>query len=155
MEFNATFFVSALSFIIFTFIMNAIFYKPLTKIIDERENYINRAVNDAQNSEEIANKLLKDKEETLVKIAEETRKIISSSTAEANAKGNDLTEEAKRQAEKSVEAAKENLNSETKQTQNELKVHVKELAENIASKVLKEETHIENVSNELIDRILV
>jgi len=155
MEFNATFFVSALSFIIFTFIMNAIFYKPLTKIIDERENYINRAVNDAQNSEELANKLLKDKEATLVKTAEETRKIISSSTAEANAKGNELTGEAKRQAEKSVEAAKENLYRETEHAQNELKVRVKELAENIASKVLKEETHIENVNNELIDRILV
>lgn len=155
MEFNATFFVSALSFIVFTFIMNAIFYKPLTKIIDERENYIKSAVNDAQNSEELAGKLLKDKDNRLSKTAEETRKILTSSTQEANTKGDELTSEAKRQAQMKVEAAKENLHKETEQTKNELKLKVKELAEEIASKVLKEETRIENVNNELIDRILV
>lgn len=155
MEFNATFFVSALSFIVFTFIMNAIFYKPLTKIIDERENYIKSAVNDAQNSEELAGKLLKDKDNRLSKTAEETRKILTSSAQEANTKGDELTSEAKRQAQMKVEAAKENLHKETEQTQNELKLKVKELAEEIASKVLKEETRIENVNNELIDRILV
>ena len=39
MEFNATFFVTAISFIVFTFIMNKIFYTPLTKVIDERRIY--------------------------------------------------------------------------------------------------------------------
>ena len=65
MEFNATFLVSAISFIVFTFIMNAIFYKPLTSIIEERENFINKAIDDAKNSENIASNLLKNKEETL------------------------------------------------------------------------------------------
>lgn len=38
MEFNATFIITTISFILFTFIMNKIFYAPLGKIIDERQN---------------------------------------------------------------------------------------------------------------------
>ncbi len=155
MEFNATFFVSALSFIVFTFVMNAIFYKPLTKIIEERETYIKGTVDDAQNSEELANKLLKDKDARLLKTAEETRKMLTSATQDANIKGDELSNEAKRQAQMKIHAAKETLHSETEQVQNELKLKVKELAEEIASKVLNEEIHIENVNKELIDRILV
>lgn len=155
MEFNATFFISALSFIVFTFVMNAIFYKPLTRIIEERETYIKGAVDDAQNSEELASKLLKDKDDRLLKTAEETRKILTSSAQDANIKGDALSNEAKRQAQMKICAAKESLHTETEQVQNELKLKVKELAEEIASKVLNEEIHIENVNKELIDRILV
>ena len=36
MEFNATFIITAISFIIFVFLMNTILYRPLEKIVDER-----------------------------------------------------------------------------------------------------------------------
>ena len=39
MEFNATFLIAAISFVVFTIIMNAIFYKPLQKIVDERQKF--------------------------------------------------------------------------------------------------------------------
>ena len=64
MEFNATFLISAISFVVFTFIMNAIFYKPLTEIIEEREKFINKTLDDAKNSQNIAQELLKNKEKT-------------------------------------------------------------------------------------------
>jgi len=155
MEFNATFLISAISFVVFTFIMNAIFYKPLTEIIEEREKFINKTLDDAKNSQNIAQELLKNKEETLCKTAEETRQILSTATEDANSKGNELTLEAKRQAQYKIDEAKNNINSETEFTYSELKTRVKELAEDIASKILKEEIHITEVNNELIDRILV
>lgn len=155
MEFNATFFVTAVSFILFTFIMNKIFYAPLSKVIDEREEFIMGAINDAKNSETQANVLIKNKEEKLEAASEKSRLIITEAANEANANSEALTEEAKRQAQIKVEEAKKNLLSETEAAQNELKSKVKDLAETIASKVLQSETHIDNVNNELIDRILV
>ena len=41
-EFNATFIVSMISFVIFIFIMNMIFYKPILNMIKNREDYINK-----------------------------------------------------------------------------------------------------------------
>lgn len=39
-EFNATFIVSIVSFVIFIFIMNYIFYRPILSVIRKREEYI-------------------------------------------------------------------------------------------------------------------
>ena len=155
MEFNATFFVTAISFIVFTFIMNKIFYAPLTKVIDEREEFINNAVTEAKDNTNQAENLLKNKEEALNATVEKTRKIITSAAEKANSDGDALTEEAKRQARLKIEDGKSSISKEKEAAQNELKSKVKDLAEIIASKVLQSETRIENVNNELIDRILV
>lgn len=40
MEFNATFLISAISFLCFVFIMNKILYAPVLKIMEERKLYI-------------------------------------------------------------------------------------------------------------------
>ena len=47
LEFNATFFVAMFSFIIFMIMMNAILYKPITRIEEERENLISKNYKDA------------------------------------------------------------------------------------------------------------
>lgn len=61
LEFNATFLVSMISFIVFIIIMNAIFYKPILGVIEERENFINDHYNDAKNSKDKAQSLLEQK----------------------------------------------------------------------------------------------
>lgn len=155
MEFNATFFVTAISFIVFTFIMNKIFYAPLTKVIDEREDFINKTVAEAKDSTSQAENLLKNKEETLSATVEKSRKIVTSAAEKASSDGEVLTDEAKRQARLKIDDGKINVTKEKEAAQNELKSKVKDLAEIIASKVLQSETRIENVDNELIDRILV
>ena len=40
MEFDATFLISIISFIRFVFIMNNIFYVPVMKIIQDRQNFV-------------------------------------------------------------------------------------------------------------------
>lgn len=155
MEFNATFFVTAISFIVFTFIMNKIFYAPLTKVIDEREDFINKTMKEAKDSTSQAENLLKNKEETLSATVEKSRKIVTSAAEKASSDGDVLTDEAKRQARLKIEDGKINVTKEKEAAQNELKSKVKDLAEIIASKVLQSETRIENIDNELIDRIFV
>ena len=155
MEFNATFFVTAISFIVFTFIMNKIFYAPLTKVIDEREDFINKTMKEAKDSTSQAENLLKNKEETLSATVEKSRKIVTSAAEKASSDGDVLTDEAKRQARLKIEDGKINVTKEKEAAQTELKSKVKDLAEIIASKVLQSETRIENIDNELIDRIFV
>lgn len=98
---------------------------------------------------------MKNKEETLSATVEKSRKIVTSAAENASSDGEVLTDEAKRQARLKIEDGKINVTKEKEAAQNELKSKVKDLAEIIASKVLQSETRIENVDNELIDRILV
>lgn len=154
MEFNATFLVSVISFIIFTIIMNKIFYKPLENVMDERQKFIDDAKSDALNSNNRADVILKEKEDRLNKSASDSKKLVADKINAANENSKTLTDNAKQKSQDEISSAKSNLQNEALQTSEELKSKVKDLAEVISSKVLGIETHIENSDNELVNRIL-
>ena len=85
MEFNATFIVSVISFIIFTLLMNEILYKPLSKIIEERENLINDNYENAKASKDHAGAIYADRDEKLSKTAADNKKLTAESLTKANA----------------------------------------------------------------------
>lgn len=154
MEFNATFLVSAISFIIFTLIMNKIFYKPLEHVMDERQKFINDAKSDAQYSSDKADAILRDKEERLNKSASDSKNIVAEKINDANLTSKKLTTDAKQKSQDEISSAKSNLQTEAQHLTGELRTRVKDLAEVISSKVLGMDTHIENIDNELVNRIL-
>ena len=53
-EFNATFLVAMLSFVVFIMIMNAIFYRPILNIMRKRDEYINSNYDEAKELSEQA-----------------------------------------------------------------------------------------------------
>ena len=154
MEFNATFLVSAISFIIFTIIMNIIFYKPLGRVICERQKYLDETKNDALNSSNKADAILKDRDDRLNKSVADAKKLVADKVNQANENSRAKTGEAKQKSMEEITSSKSNLQSEAQQYTEELKTKVKDLAEVISSKVLGMDVKIENADNELINRIL-
>lgn len=154
MEFNATFLVSAISFLVFTFIMNKIFYAPLEKVINERQNIINDNYAEAVKSKNTADAIHSERDKKLGETLKESKKIISDKVNEANENSKSLTGEAKNFSTEQISSAKTNLLTEADKTSEELKSRVKDLAEAISSKVLGTETKIPSNDNELINRIL-
>ena len=154
MEFNATFLISAISFIIFTIIMNIIFYKPIEKIMDERQKFINDAKNDAFNANTKADEILKDRETRLNQSVADSKKLVAEKVNEANETSKALTTKAKEKSREEIASAKSNLEHEANMTTEELKSKVKDLAEVISSKVTGIDTKIENPNIELVNRIL-
>lgn len=73
-EFNATLLVAMLSFVVFMFIMNAIFYRPILSIIKKREDYINSNYNDAKNIAQNAQEIIDEYNEKLELSKNEARK---------------------------------------------------------------------------------
>ena len=154
MEFNATFLVSAISFIIFTIIMNIIFYKPIGRVISERQKFLDETKNDALNSNNKADAILKDRDDRLNKSVADAKQLVADKVNEANEISRAKTTEAKQKSMEEITSAKSNLQSEAQQYTEELKTKVKDLAEVISSKVLGMDVKIENADNELINRIL-
>ena len=57
MEFDATFLIALLSFLLFIFIMNKIFYAPVLKIMQERQSFVEQNYDSAKTTNnEIKNK---------------------------------------------------------------------------------------------------
>ena len=95
MEFNATFLVSAISFLVFTYIMNLIFYKPLEKIINERQSIIDGSFAEAEASKQAAGSIRLEREQKLSETLKQSKKIISDKVNEAKNNSKSLTGEAK------------------------------------------------------------
>lgn len=136
MEFNATFLVTAISFIIFVFIMNAIFYKPLQKVVTQREAFIDETLKEAKLHNEKSEAILKDKEKKIEKTKHEAKKIIVEKTDEVKTQKTTLATEAQQKAAKTVDTAKEELQKSTDEAQKVLSEDVQRLAQDISSKIL-------------------
>ena len=153
-EFNATFLIAMFSFVVFIMIMNAILYKPIQKVINERQTYIDDNHNAAQNSKTKAKSILDDKESRLNEASAKSKHIVSSRVQEENNRAKGLTESAKAKSLQSISSAKEALRNEEIQTADMLVSNIKDLAENISSKILGESTSIENVDYDYINKVL-
>lgn len=138
MEFNATFLVSIISFIVFVLIMNAIFYKPLQKIVDERQKFVDETNEEAKKHKAKAEAILKDKAKKLDKTKIEAKKIISKKTEEVKSQKDSLTSEAKEKSAQKVEVAKADLQKSNEEAQKALEGEVQNLAQAISTKILGE-----------------
>lgn len=154
LEFNATFIVSMVSFIIFIMIMNTIFYKPIFRVINERQNFIDEHNNDAKNSREQAKDLLIQKENRLNRALSESKKIVSDKVLATNCEAKAITEKAKAETAEKIQTAKENIKVQELNTSGALKNNIKDLAEIISSKILGEKVTINNIDNDEINRVL-
>lgn len=134
MEFNATFLVSAISFLVFVFLMNKIFYTPLTNVIIEREKLVDDTLNDAKNSKDEALNILKEREDKLNKAYNDSKKLISDSVENANLKSKEMTQKAKSDSVAEINKQKESLKQENDSL--DLNATVNDLAQTITAKIL-------------------
>ena len=137
MEFNATFLVAIISFLVFMKIMNAIFYVPLTTLIEERENIVNKNFEDARQANIEVENLIKNKEEQLAQAAKDSRQILIDKTNEANSNYHNKINEAKTNSTQRVIELKNELTKSEIEAKEILNSHVDLLAQSIVDKVLK------------------
>lgn len=136
MEFNATFIVSAISFIVFTLIMNAIFYKPLNNVVSERQAFIDETIAEAKFHTEKSELILKDKAKKLETTKHEAKKIIVEKADEVKTQKAVMASEAQQKAASTIDSAKEELQKSRDEAQGVLSEETKKLAQDISSKIL-------------------
>ena len=136
MEFNATFLVSIISFILFTLIMNKIFYKPIEKIVNERQNFLDETFSSAKKSSEEADKISRDRDEKLQASLVNSKNIIAKGTLEANNTASQLTMQAKQNSKDKIVSMKNEIQKESEQLDKSLAPQIESLANDIVSKIM-------------------
>ena len=138
MEFNGTFLISAISFIVFVFIMNLIFYKPIEKIVNERKSLIDDNFDEAQKNNLNAEKLINERDKKVFEANSKGKNIMDEKTNEAkNTKAN-LILKAHNDASKKSHNNQEELKTACKTTKDELNQQVENLAKAIEEKLFCE-----------------
>lgn len=151
LEFNATFFVAMFSFIIFMIIMNAILYKPITRIEEERENLISKNYKDAEQNEEKTRNLKSQHASSI-----ETSKILARNNfnkkvAHYKLQKDAIIETAKNISKKDLAISNAELEGDEKEAKLLLKNKILDLANVIADKILGYETEIKEIDEDIVN----
>lgn len=145
-EFNATFLVAMFSFVVFILIMNAIFYNPILGIIRKREDYISSNYEDSKRFEEDAKEYRDTHAAKMEQVQDKCRHEFKTSINSAQNIANDKIKAAKEKTKLVIQSKKDQLLNDEKQLQDQVNnTVVKELASTIASKLLGQDTIVENI----------
>lgn len=154
MEFNATFLISAISFILFIIIMNKILYEPILGIMQKREEYINSNKNEAALHEKNAQGLIEDKNSKIGDAHRKSRDIVAVKTEAIKDEKNRALNTAKSETGAFVDAQKEDLSNQKNEIYYRLKGNTADLANNITSKLVGEGVEYEPLSDSEVDEVI-
>lgn len=136
-EFNATFLVAMLSFVVFIMIMNAIFYRPILNVMRKREEYINSNYDEAKNNSEESQKLDTERAEKIQQTQNQCRTDIKNIVEEAQNIASKNAQEARVKVKDEIQSRKDSLTRESEALEGALKSSVvTDLASSITSKLL-------------------
>lgn len=154
-EFNATFLVAMLSFVVFIFIMNAIFYNPILSIMRKRESYINSNYEDAKKYSAKAEEFLAERNDKLNKTKIKCRNNVKNVVNKAQEMATEKTRAAKDQAKSKIQSKKEALLKDEQVLKNAVKsTVVNDLANSITSKFLGNDVQPQNVNYEIVNKVM-
>jgi len=143
-----------ITFLIVLFLLKKFAWKPILKLIKDREDSIEEALKSAEKAKDEMKNLQADNERILAEarnnrdqMMKEAREMKDSIVGEAKTK-------AKEEADKIMSAAREAINNEKMAAITELKNQVALLSVDIAEKILRRELSDENKQKELIGDLL-
>jgi F-type H+-transporting ATPase subunit b len=130
-DFDATLPLMALQFLVLAAVLNAIFYKPLTKVLDDRDNFIRTNNLDARERLAKAESLTKEYEQqlasarrqsqvTMEAAQNEAKKITAQKIAEAQQEAQAQREQAAREIEQQKQAALATLEAQVDALSNQI-----------------------------------
>nr|QCI07016.1 ATP synthase CF0 subunit II [Haraldiophyllum bonnemaisonii] len=135
-DFNATLPLMALQFLALTVVLNILFYKPISHILDERDEYIRNSLTSASASLIKANELTKKYEFELAESRKRAQKIIKEAQKDAQIIVSEKIKEAQNNTEELLKEAYDQLNIQKEKALISLEIQVDILSDQIRLKLL-------------------
>jgi len=138
-DFNATLPLMAIQFVLLTVVLTFVFYKPVAKVIDEREAYINGNLSTASEKLIKADELYNEYDEQLKAARVNAQAIIGKSEKEAKDAVALEINQARQDAAKLIEQTNKELETQKSLALQQLETQVDELSQLIKEKLLGKE----------------
>lgn len=135
-DFDATLPFMALQFIVLAFVLNAIFYKPLNKVLDERADYIRNNQADAKERLAKAKELTQEYEKQIADARRQSQEVIAAAQMDAKRMAAEKIAEAQREAQRQKEAAAQEIEQQRLSALSSLEQQVDGLSRQILEKLL-------------------
>ena len=147
LEIDGTLLVIFISFIVFMFIMQKIFYAPMSEVRQERKNYIDTNKDMAVSAKIESETLIKEYDNKITQARIKSNNLVLGSTNEANKEKSGILEEHSKKVVAERDAEREAIARDKANAKESLKPEILSLANFISSKVLGEDIPILNISS--------
>lgn len=135
-DFNATLPLMAIQFLLLAAVLNVLFYKPLTKAIDDRNAYIRQNETEAKERLAKAEHLAKQYEQELAETRKQYQATIAAAQADAQKIAAQRLAEAQREAQVQREQAQQEIDRQKQEALTTLEQQVDSLSRQILEKLL-------------------
>jgi len=137
-DLDATLPLMALQFLVLLAVLNAIFYRPLSRAIDERNEYIRQNQADARAQLDQAEQLGKQYEQELAQARRRSQEIVAAAQAEAQKLAAQEIADAQRAAQAEREKAQQEIDAQRQEAMQALEAQVDSLSQQLVEKLLGE-----------------
>ena len=138
-DFNATLPLMAIQFILLTVALTFVFYKPVSKVLDDREAYINGNLTQASEKLLTADELYQQYEEQLKTARSNAQSTVATSEQEAKSVVAEEISQARADAAKLIDQTNKELEAQKSLALEKLETKVEELSQLIKDKLLGKE----------------
>lgn len=143
-----------LSFALVLFVLRRYAWKPILKMLKEREDEIDEALNAANKAKEEMKNLQADNEKLIRQAKEDRDAILNEARKVRDKMIDEAKEKANVEAQRIVESAKERIEHEKMAALVDLKNQIAQLSIDIAEKIIRSELSDKNKQEELIKRLI-
>ncbi len=147
MEFDATFLFAVISFLVFIFIMNKIFYAPILRIMQERQAFVENNYNSAKETQTETKKQHEFRNAELDKSRDEARSLISEHSQKFKEERNIRIAQYKEELYSDIANQRDSLKQSARDVKETLKDNVVDIAKDISQMLLGDA-----VSKDTIDK---
>jgi F-type H+-transporting ATPase subunit b len=138
-DFDATLPLMALQFLLLVVVLNAVFYKPLSKVLDERDDYVRKNLLEARERLSKAENLAKQYETELAETRRKSQATIAAAQADAQKIAAQKMQESQAEAQAKREQAMQEIGSQKAEALASLEQEVDSLSRQILEKLLGSE----------------
>lgn len=139
-----TFILQAINLFLVMGVLYLIVYKPVTRMVVEREQRIESSLASAAEARDQATNLLAEYEQKINSSRQEAQEIVARATKMAEEIKDEITSNARLEAERTLAQAKEQIKTETSKAMLELHDHAAALAVLAAGRVLERDLRLED-----------
>ena len=138
-DINATLPLMAIQVVILTYLLNSLFFKPVGKVVEKRENYVTASISEAKSKLEEVEKLEADLLNQLQKARSEAAKIVNEAEKDSDKLFQEALDLANNEANASKEKARLEIENQTSSAREQLTKQADDLSELIVNRLIQQQ----------------
>lgn len=156
MEFNGTFLVTIITFIVFVFLMNKILYAPILSIMEERKSVIDGNYKIAEDNMIRVQGLIEEKDERLLDAKDEAKVKYNNIVDKFKSKKSEIVKEANNDSTEKINKSEIELENVSNEVKNALKGSMTDLANDIVEKIIGYRSSVQDYDykDDVINKVL-